>query len=94
MAYSKDVMRKAKARLDAMRADRVSQQEQQLQSAYMQLPRLRQIDQLLRQTMASAARAAFLQGEDAHALMEKARQENQALQREREALILRSILRR
>ena len=87
MAYSKDVMRKAKARLDAMRADRVSQQEQRLQSAYMQLPRLRQIDQLLRQTMASAARAAFLQGEDAHALMEKARQENQALQREREALI-------
>jgi len=87
MAYSKDVMRKAKARLDAMRADRQSQQEQRLHSAYMQLPRLREIDMLLRQTMANAARAAFQQSEDAHALMEKARQENQALQREREALL-------
>ena len=87
MAYSKDVMRKAKARLDAMRADRQSQQEQRLHSAYMQVPRLREIDMLLRQTMANAARAAFAQSEDAHALMEKARQENQILQQEREALV-------
>ncbi len=87
MAYSKDVMRKAKARLDAMRSDRQSLQEQRLHSAYAQQPRLREIDMLLRQTMAEAARAAFLQSEEAHALMEKARQENQALQREREAII-------
>ncbi len=87
MAYSKDVMRRAKARLDAMRTDRQSLQEQRLHSAYAQLPRLQAIDMRLRQTMAEAARAAFLQSENAHALMEKARQENQALQREREALL-------
>ena len=87
MAYSKDVMQKARARLDAMRSDRRSVQEQRLRSAYAQQPRLREIDMLLRQTMAQAARAAFLQSEEAHALMEKARQENQALQREREAII-------
>ena len=61
MAYSKDVMRRAKARLDAMRTDRQSLQEQRLHSAYAQLPRLQEIDMRLRQTMAEAARAAFLQ---------------------------------
>jgi len=89
MAYSAQVIHKAKARLDTMRSDRQSQQEQRLQEAYRQLPRLLQIDMRLRQTMAEAARAAFAQnGEDAHNLMEKARQENQTLQKEREALLL------
>ncbi|MBE6925884.1 MAG: DNA replication protein DnaC [Ruminococcaceae bacterium] len=87
MAYSKDVMRRARARLDVMRTDRQSLQEQRLHSAYAQLPRLQEIDMRLRQTMAEAARTAFLQSENAHALMEKVRQENQALQREREALV-------
>lgn len=91
MAYSKNVMRKAKARLDAMRSDRQSLQEQRLHSAYAQQPRLREIDVLLRQTMAEAARAAFAQSEDAHKLMEKARQENQALQREREVILAKNF---
>lgn len=87
MAYSADVMRKARARLDIMRSDRQSQQQQRLQEAYNQLPRLRQIDMRLRQSMAEAARAVFSQNGDAHAMMEKVRQENQALQKEREALL-------
>ena len=87
MAYSADVMRRARARLDAMRSERQSQQQQRLQEAYDRLPRLRQIDMLLRQSMAEAARAAFAQNGDAHALMEEARKENQALQAERRALI-------
>lgn len=87
MAYSAEVLRKAKARLETMRADRRSIQEQRLQSAYEAQPRLRQIDQLLRQSMAEAARAVFAQSGDAHAMMEKVRQENQALQREREAIL-------
>ena len=52
MAYSADVTRKAKARLDAMRAERQSMHQQRLQEAYQKLPRLRQIDMLLRQSMA------------------------------------------
>ena len=88
MAYSADVMRRARARLDAMRSERQSQQQQRLQEAYDRLPRLRQIDMLLRQSMAEAARAAFAQNGDACAMMEKVRKENQALQKEREALLL------
>lgn len=87
MAYSADVVHKARARLDAMRADRQSVQEQRLHSAYAAQPRLRQIDMLLRQTMAEAARAAFAQNEDARTLMEKARRENQELQKEREGIL-------
>ncbi len=88
MAYSADVIRRARAKLDMARSDRQSLQEQRLQEAYNQLPRLRQIDILLRQSMAEAARAVFSQKGDAHALMEKVRQENQTLQKEREALLL------
>ena len=88
MAYSADVMRKAKAQLDAMRSDRQSLQEQRLQEAYQKLPRLRQIDSLLRHSMAQAALAVFSQNTDAHAMMEKIRQENQTLQKEREELLL------
>jgi DNA replication protein DnaC len=87
MAYSAEILRKANARLETMRADRRSIQEQRLQSAYEAQPRLQQIDQLLRQSMAEAARAVFAQSGDAHAMMEKVRQENQALQREREAIL-------
>ncbi len=87
MAYSADVLRKAKARLEAMRSDRQSIQQQRLQSAYEAQPRLRQIDQLLRLSMAEAARAVFAQSGDAHAMMEKVRRENQELQKEREAIL-------
>ena len=87
MAYSADVLQKAKARLAAMRADRQSIQQQRLQSAYEAQPRLREIDKLLRLSMAEAARAVFAQSGDAHAMMEKVRRENQALQKEREAIV-------
>lgn len=87
MAYSADVIRRAKARLDTARSDRQSLQEHRLQEAYSKLPRLRQIDMLLRQSMAEAARAVFSQNGDAHAMMDKVRQENQILQKEREELL-------
>ncbi len=87
MAYSADVLQRAKARLEGLRADRQSIQQQRLQSAYEAQPRLREIDRLLRLSMAEAARAVFAQSGDAHAMMEKVRQENQALQREREAIL-------
>ena len=88
MAYSADVIRRAKARLDAKRSDRQSLQEQRLQEAYHKIPRLRQIDMLLRQSMAQAAMAAFSQNGDAQEMMKKVRQENKILQKEREELVL------
>ncbi len=86
MAYQEEVIRRARQRLEQARADRESENQAHLQQAYAQVPRLRQIDLQLRGTMAKAAQAVFTQGEDAQAMMELARQENLALQRERAQL--------
>lgn len=85
MAYSNDIVRRARQRLESMRADRDSQNRERLQQAYAQVPRIRQIDLQLRQTMALAAQAAFTQG--SHELMEQAKQKNLSLQAEKKQLI-------
>ena len=87
MAYSSEVMRRARQRLEQQRADHESRQRQNLDRAYAQVPRLREIDRLLRQTMAQAAKAAFLRGGDAMGAMNRVKEENLALQHERQALI-------
>ena len=86
MAYSAEVISRARARLAQAKADRESENQHNLAVAYDRVPRLRQIDQQLRQTMAMAARAALSQG-NAEVLMEQAKQANLGLQREREQLI-------
>lgn len=87
MAYSAEVMSRARARLAMAREDRESENREHLQTAYNQVPRLRQIDQQLRETMARAAQAAFAQGGDPVRMMEMVKQENMALQQERADLI-------
>ena len=87
MGYSAEVMRRARARLAAAKADRESENQQHLAYAYDQVPRLREIDRQLRLTMALAAQAVFAGGGDVNAAMEEAKTKNLALQREREALI-------
>ena len=87
MAYTKDVVIRARAILAQMRADRESQTAARLAQAYAQVPRIREIDIALRQTMAAAAQAVFAQGGDARVAMEQAKQENLALQAERESLV-------
>ncbi len=87
MAYSAEVLRRARARLAMAKEDRESENREHLQTAYSQVPRLRQIDQQLRATMAKAAQAAFTQGGDPAQRMEEVRQENLALQQERAQLI-------
>ena len=89
MGYSQEVVRKARARLAQAKEDRESENRQHLAEAYAKVPRLREIDMQLRRTMAQAAQAAFLQGSDGREQMEKVRQENLSLQREREALAAR-----
>lgn len=88
MAYSAEVVRKAKDLLAQEKEDRESQNRERLANAYRQVPRLRQIDIALRSTMAQAAQAAFSQGSaDGRELLSQAREKNLALQRERDALI-------
>ena len=86
MAYSIEVVRRARERLAQARADRERENREHLRMAYEQQPRLKEIDRQLRLTMAQAARAAFA-GTDAVRLMEEAKEQNLELQREREWII-------
>ncbi len=86
MGYSAEVVSRARRRLAEAREDRESENRQHLTEAYRKVPRIREIDMLLRQTMVKAAQSAFLQGSDGRELIEQAKQENLSLQRERAAL--------
>lgn len=86
MAYSAEVVRRARARLAQEKEARESENRQHLAIAYEQVPRIREIDRQLRVTMAKAAQAAFLAGTDGREAMDKIREENKGLQQEREAL--------
>ena len=87
MAYSTEVLRRARARLAMAKEDRESENREHLQNAYAKVPRLQEIDRQLRATMALAAQAAFAQGEDPAELLEQARRRNISLQQERAELI-------
>ena len=87
MAYSVEVLRRARARLAMAKEDRESENREHLRNAYRQVPRLQEIDRQMRATMAVAAQAAFLQGEDPAELLEQARRENLSLQQERAELL-------
>lgn len=87
MGYSAEVVRRARQRLESLRADRESQNQQRLRTAYTQVPRIKEIDLQLRQSMALAAQAAFTQGSDGRAAMEQVKQANLALQEEKKQLI-------
>lgn len=87
MAYSREVVQRARARLAQAKEDRESENRQHLAQAYAQVPRIKQIDMLLRQTMVQAAQAAFQAGSDGREQLEKVRNENLSLQRERARLV-------
>ena len=86
MAYSAEVVKRARARLAQAKEDRESENRQHLAEAYAQVPRIREIDIELRRTMAQAAQAAFLQGSDGRELLEQVRVRNLDLQQERALL--------
>lgn len=87
MAYSAEVVRRARARLAQAKEDRESENLEHQTLAYAQVPRLREIDRQLRLNMAKAVQAAFVQGIDGETAMQQAREENLALQQERAALV-------
>lgn len=86
MAYSAEVVKRARARLAQAKEDRESENRQHLAEAYKKVPRIREIDMELRRTMAQAAQAAFLQGTDGRDLLEQVRLKNLGLQEERAVL--------
>ncbi len=86
MAYRAEIVARARQRMESARADLQTLQRQRLEEVYKTLPRIRQIDQELRRSMALAAQAAFAGGGD-QSPMEQVRKANQALQRERQALL-------
>lgn len=87
MAYSKEAVARARQRLADAKVDRESENRARLAESYAKVPRLKEIDILLRRTMAAAAQTVFTQGGDAQAAMERVRQENLTLQQERAALL-------
>ena len=87
MPYSNEIVRKARAELASRKADHESRMNARLQEAYAKVPRIKEIDILLRKTMAAAAQAAFVKGEDAKVAMEAVKQANLALQAEKKELI-------
>ena len=87
MAYSNEVVRKARAALASQRADHESKMNQRLHEAYTRVPRIREIDGLLRRSMALAMQTVFQTGSDATAAMEEVKQANLQLQEEKKQLI-------
>ena len=87
MAYSNEVVRKARAELASRKADHESRTLARLHDAYAKVPRIREIDILLRKSMALAMQTVFQTGSDAKAAMEEVKQANLALQAEKKALI-------
>ena len=86
MAYAQEVVRRARERLAQAKSEREQENREHLLQAYETAPRLKEIDRQLRLTMAKAAQAVFAGG-DAETLMAQARQENQALQHERQWIL-------
>jgi len=87
MAYSTDIVARARARLAQAKEDRLSQNRQHLQEAYAKVPRIQQIDMELRKTMAMTMRAVFASGGDPAQAIESVKEKNLALQQERALLI-------
>ena len=87
MGYSKEVVLRARQRLEQSRAAREAENRQHLQIAYGREPRLLEIDRELRSSMIQAAQAAFSHEGDVKAALEQVKARNLALQNERAELI-------
>ncbi len=87
MAYSADVVRRARRELDSRRAEYDAAQQARQRELCEKLPRVAEIDRLLRASMVQAVQAAFAKGEAGQAALARVQQANKALQAERKALI-------
>ncbi len=86
MAYSAEIVARARQRLAAAKEDRESENRDHLAHAYRKVPRIREIDLELRRTMTEAAKAVFNQEGNGQELLTRARERNLTLQQERARL--------
>jgi DNA replication protein DnaC len=87
MAYSEEVLRRAKARLNQARDQHDREQEARRRDAYARYPRLKELDDRLRATVAEAMAAAFRHGQDPAETIQRLKAENLGLQQEREWIL-------
>ena len=87
MAYSRDVVARARRELESRKADHESRQQARQQEIYSTLPRVREIDIQLRKSMVLAVQASFAKGDAGAEALAEVRQANLALQAERRDLI-------
>lgn len=87
MAYSSEIISRARTRLEQAKAEREAENSQHLRTAYARYPRLKEIDRELRITMAEVARETFRGGEDRAQRIAAIRAKNQELQQERAWLL-------
>ncbi len=87
MAYSENVLRRARARLAQAQQEQAQESAALLAQAYEKHPRLREIDRQLRLTAAQAVAAAFRKNEDPAKAIVTLRDENLALQAERDWIL-------
>ncbi len=87
MAYSEQVLRRARERLEQARMEHERENEAHRREAYARYPRLAEIERALQGTMAQLMATALRQGEDPTEAIARIREENLALQREREWIL-------
>lgn len=88
MPYSEGVLHRANLRLSAQRTAHENAALALKREVYEKLPRVSEIDRLLRRTMAQVISTTLRQGEDPTAAIGALRVQNLALQEERERLLL------
>ena len=87
MAYDKQILSDLLREMEARREARSRLLTERRQEVYDRVPRIRQIDETLRGTAAAVLRAALETGDDPTAAVERLREQNLALQRERVRLL-------
>ena len=83
MAYSEQVIRRARARLEQEKEQCEAESSARIASIYEKYPRLSEIQRQMRLTMAKAVSHAFAKGEDTSAAIAAVKEENLALQQDR-----------
>ena len=92
MAYSEQVLQRARARLEEDRRERERENERRRELAYEKYPRLPEIERRLRLTMTKLISNTLRHGENPEAAIAAIREENLNLQREREWILIESDL--
>ncbi len=87
MAYSEQILRRARERLEQAEAERERENEARRRDAYARYPRLAEIDRELRLTMTQLMATALRQGEDPAQAVAQIRERNLALQQERDWIL-------